>query len=745
MFFKEKRHSLSWKAKHLLLALGIGSCSMLQGTMAFAAGDGDGSASENIINIVNESIHDDIVAGYIDNGKASENKIIISGKNTSISNEYTYGGKSKNGTVSNNIIDIRGGTIDSRIHAGDVQNGNVSGNIVNISDGNFTGGWISGGHIGGSGTATNNTVNISGGTFNVKFIEGSWGSGNHLNNTVNISGGIINGGIISGAWVEDSTTASGNTVNISGGAISNNTIAGAYIIEERTGNANGNTVNISGNPVISNSNIYGGWAPNGDAKDNTINIYGNPDLSTSTLYAGKAGSNNTSTGNSLNIYTKDLTAKNISGFQDLNYYLPSNISNGDKILTLTDTTGTDLSNTRVNVAARGNTKFSVGDTFTLLQNDNGITVSNITNSGILAEGISRDYALSLSNVESKGSGTTGIKAIVGERLTDGLKPQTEAIAQSALPVISLMHIGSDRILHWLPPEEGLPGEDEKEDIESEMIEPTNEFKMFANMDFSSIRTKTGNGSYVDSKTGGMDLGWARSIENSSGTSRLIFAPVIDYGKGNYDSYLGNGIHGHGKMNYLAGGMIARKMFANGFYYEGSFRIGRAKADFTSDDFMRGDVPTTVSYDTSTPIWAGHINLGKFYKLSNRDTVQVYAHYFHSHQNGMHTTLSTGERYEFDSIDSGRFRAGIHLTRQVNKKSRFYSGLAYQYEFSGDSRGTYDGSKTPSSKIKGSSGMIELGYQLKPSESVPWMIDAGLVGWIGHQKGLSFQVKAKKSF
>ena len=98
-------------------------------------------------------------------------------------------------------------------------------------------------------------------------------------------------------------------------------------------------------------------------------------------------------------------------------------------------------------------------------------------------------------------------------------------------------------------------EDEKKDVAAEGLEPTNEFRIFANADFSSLRTKTGNGGYVDSKSGGMDLGWARSYENGSG--KLIFAPVVDYGTGKYDSYLSNGVHGHGNTTYAAGGMIAR--------------------------------------------------------------------------------------------------------------------------------------------------------------------------------------------
>ena len=51
----------------------------------------------------------------------------------------------------------------------------------------------------------------------------------------------------------------------------------------------------------------------------------------------------------------------------------------------------------------------------------------------------------------------------------------------------------------------------------------------------------------------------------------------------------------------------------------------------------------------------------------------------------------------------------------------------------------------SSGIHGSSAMLELGWQVKPSERSSWMVDVGAVGWVGHQKGVAFQVQMKKAF
>jgi len=45
------------------------------------------------------------------------------------------------------------------------------------------------------------------------------------------------------------------------------------------------------------------------------------------------------------------------------------------------------------------------------------------------------------------------------------------------------------------------------------------------------------------------------------------------------------------------------------------------------------------------------------------------------------------------------------------------GLAYQYAFNGNAKVTYNpGGTTPNPGVKGSSGMLELGWQMKPGGS-----------------------------
>ena len=265
------------------------------------------------------------------------------------------------------------------------------------------------------------------------------------------------------------------------------------------------------------------------------------------------------------------------------------------------------------------------------------------------------------------------------------------------------------------------------------------FTPFAAFGGSSLRAESG--SHVDTKGFGINVGFAREIANSQG--KLLFGPVVEYGGGSYDSYLDNGVHGEGGAHYFGVGLMARQVNHDGFYYEGSLRGGRVKSDYKGAFNLQN-----VDYDTSSNYWAAHLGIGKVFAAGKQDTVDGYLKYFYSHQSGdsvtMHTTAGDDENWSFDSVDSNRIRIGARLTHKVNDRNSFYGGLAYQYEFSGEARAHYEGGTTPSPSVKGSSGMLELGWQVKPGNG-PLTLDLGVTGWAGKQRGGSVQLGATWSF
>ncbi|MBO4401510.1 MAG: hypothetical protein J5809_06655 [Selenomonadaceae bacterium] len=759
---------LSKKKTLQILAYCATSAIFFGGFMSVASAEDN---SDNTVNIVNETVTSDIVGGDTSSGDASNNTVNISGSDTSIRNSddgnngNTLGGRvTGSGNASNNTINIDGGTIFSKIHVGEAINGKVSNNVLNIRGGNFTGfnnGWISGAYLRENGTASGNVVNIYGGDFNIGYIEGSWGAGTHTNNVVNIYGGNIHGGTISGAWVTSNTTATGNETNISGGTISGGaTIAGAYMNNsgnvrgnstnvsggnitgdvhggyvKNSGDASGNSVNVSGGKIT--GEILGGYVGSGTVTNNAINISGNPDLSGATIFAGKIGSNTDlyGSGNSLNFFTKRITAKNIGGFDTLNFTLPAGVQNGDTILTLTDGT-TNLTKTKLNVNANGSANLVPGNQINLLTNTNGINISDITTGETIAQGISLDYGLTLGLSEDG----TAYTATVGA--PGNLKRPTDLLGSAIIDSAGLLDSGTDRLAEWLPPE-GL----------GESI-PTTQFNPFAGLGGSVFKIKTSDGQKLKSKNAGLDVGMARFIRNGSGM--LVFGPITDYGRDSYESRLTHPksendpemytTEGSGTSQYFAAGIIARQMTANnnGMYYEGSLRGGRVRTNFSSDNFLVHNEPTHAEYSASTPCFAGHVRIGWAGSLGGTNRLDAYGIYSLNRVNGFTTTLSTGEEYKFSAVNSGRMRIGARLTREDNKNT-FYSGLAFVHEFTGETVGEYLGRTTNKVGMSGSSGLIELGWRIKQSGSSDTMFDASMVGWVGHQKGVTFSAKFKRDF
>ena len=556
-------------------------------------------------------------------------------------------------------------------------------------------------------------------------VDESNGSANIVYNTITVNGGTVkitanlNDGTYSGSF-------SGNEINLNNGLFST-TINGVNI---SGASINDNILNINGG-TWSNNYIS---LSNATASGNTINISGNPDLSSAYIYGGILGDVGNSSNNTLNIYTSGLSAVNIYDVNNINFYLPSSISNGDTVLTLNDTSGTNISGTSINAGVRGGANLNNGDTITLITNSNGLTV-DVPTQGTLSEGVSIDYDLSF---EQSGNNLNAIVNTGGE-----LNDQTEAIAQAPISNVIAIDAGTDRLIDVLaePDIDFINTEEDTSAVDVYKVKEIHGFSIFGNIGGGSIKTKTGGDSYVKSKMTNMDFGFARSFKNSAGV--LSIAPVVEYGRGNYDTYLGNGINGTGKSRYIAGGLVARQTNNNGFYYEGSFRAGRSDTDFDSGDFVASGNKVHVNYDTSAPVFAGHVKLGKKLRMDKNNLLDMYGIYAYTRQGSMSADLNTGEHYSFDSVDASRFRVGYKLTTRVSRISYIYSGLAYQYETNADSTASYRGIKTHSSGASGSSGMLELGWIIKPIKDNPWAVDIYATGWAGHQKGATAMAKFSK--
>jgi len=157
------------------------------------------------------------------------------------------------------------------------------------------------------------------------------------------------------------------------------------------------------------------------------------------------------------------------------------------------------------------------------------------------------------------------------------------------------------------------------------------FAPFAAMSGSSMRIKTG--SHVDLKGMNLAVGFSREVRR--GDERLIFGPIVEYGRGSYDSYLDDGTHGSGKTNYLGAGMMAKIETKSHNWVDGSLRIGRTKSDYTG----------LANYDTTSTYYGIQVGVGKDFHVSENNTVGAYVRYAYAHTAGTSAHLSSGETFD----------------------------------------------------------------------------------------------------
>ena len=257
---------------------------------------------------------------------------------------------------------------------------------------------------------------------------------------------------------------------------------------------------------------------------------------------------------------------------------------------------------------------------------------------------------------------------------------------------------------------------------------------YAAVGYGNMRQESG--SHVDVQGSAFNIGFAKEVKNGSG--KLLFGPMIEYGRGSYESYLDDGTKGDGNTQNFGLGVMARQNNDNGTYYEGSLRYGKLTSNYNS-----GDLGADYDYDTDANYWGAHLGLGKVFQLNDKNSIDTYCKFFYTNQGSSSANIK-GSNVEFDAVKSKRSRLGFRFNHATSDVRSIYAGLAWQHEFDGSACATADGYSTPSPSIKGNSMMVELGVNVAPKSS-PVSFDLGVSGWAGKQKGYSLNANMLWSF
>ena len=719
--------AISWQDASGQSALNLGDTAIrhrLAGVLQQDSGSGNTSGNSVIIRNGSNISHYEIYGAYVSHEK---NQARVTGNSVEISDSRVqllntdpnaaapgiYGAFSTDNQaeLEGNSVTIRNAAITAsgrEIITGGEGYADAKGNRLEIADSRLDGvAGLSGGHS-------------------------SWLGKNALNNSVLIS----------------STNLTGDDdIYIYGG-----------IATENGSKASSNSVTLNG-VTAQNGIVYGGLG-RGAASDNHVRLVGAASILKSIAVGYSAGEMQ---GNRLDVAVAGNKTGSLGSVQSINFYVPGYST--ESMLTLTDANAGNLSGVeRIRTSLKAGGSFHAGDRINLITCE----ACSLTLSSNLVKEKGGDYAESADHVMTEGVSLAwnfdygqdekNLYITIGSSTDPDPKPtptptptpdpdpgagdnpkpseptqlrrQTKSLVETQLATATLIRQGSDLLAR--------SGLEAMENAIATPRETVQAYTPFVAVSGSDLRHQTS--SHVDVKGGEAVVGVVTETANSLG--RLYVAPLVEYGRGHYDSYIDHNIHGKGTASYYGAGVALRQTFGQGFYADASARMGRVDSDYSSSDL---DGASSVKYDLGTTYAALHATLGKAFAIDDKRTATLYAKYFYDWQKSANATLSSGEAYRFASVDGHRVQAGGKYSYGLSKLSSLYVDMLYQYEFQTEARATYTGLSTPLASMKGSSGSLGLGWHKEAEKGSPWFADLQAIGWTGKQRRVAAHIIAGYKF
>lgn len=679
------------------------------------------------------------------NGEVSDNTVIIKG-NSNISINQLIGGSSNNGTVKNNHViisdaaSINGKDNLRNVYGGVTTSSLVTGNSITVSDqvSVFDTDLVGGEST--SGEAIKNSVFILGGT--VDRVMGGYSLDSNANeNQVIVSQGTVNGYIYGGYSKKEN--ANGNHISITGGTIGS--MAAGYAVN---GEANNNVIRIMGGTVqepapTSSRNIVGGRGSNADgnqiylsggqilgnvvggridgnstetADDNLIQLSGDADVSEANLYGDYSS---IGTGNSLVIDNwANHAAQVVRGFNDITFKSVQ-WENGGTVLDITGETELDkLKDTAVNVnnlVLANNQTLHVNDSMTFIQSsaETGLAIDNVN---VNEEASFTQGVATVGTLEMQLEGATD--NLIGKIVSVERNPQTNIILDSRVAGTAFVNQGADIAADSMD----LLMNDHKYGVRTfgAVYGSRSKYDVDSDLKINGWNTILGVGNVH--RRDHADLAWGVFYENSTGNYRVMNRFADEF------------FRGDGSLVYNGGGAAVRYKKDSGTYYEASLRVGTLNSSMSNA--VKDGNGTFYGYDSDSTYWGTHLGIGKLIQNGSGEW-NLYGKYFHTEIEGDSFVIG-GDEFAFDDVTSDRLRLGARYTTDTASNWGVYYGLAWEYEFNGDSNMKAGQFEAPEKGLQGSTGIAEIGTTWRSEES-PWGADINLKGYTGEREGFSGMV------
>ena len=634
-----------------------------------------GEVSGNKVTIKSNGDKKSLSRGVIGGKSASStkanvnnNEVTLIGSDVESSNESdsgVYGGFAAYGNANNNKV-----TIKSESNKQAIINANVFG-ATNEGQNTF-GGPIS--------TANGNEVNITG-----AIVKGDIYIAKSAGSNTSYGKLVINGDKHYRAQVESvyggytlSGEASHNNLNIANTDVKGD-VYGGYINDGYNKQAAQNTITLDNTNV--GGNVYGGYNKGTESHttNNVITLknqvkidgelaggmaesdsYGSGGfgggfgsgfrsglLSISGLNTTGTGTNNTinsdvTSGNTLNVYSNNVTVKNIKNFSAYNFYLPSHAQANSSILTTTGNEDIDLRNSQISMQLNaGALNLKVGESINLIKSNNAkvLTESSIQKH-VMESGLIGNYGFNIN------SDNTALKATL-------ISKTANANAKTAL---NAAHLSTELVGQlW--------------DVTRDAIDNTNMNEQKSMTAFASANGCKSNNDNSDTDMKGaiLSAGLAMKVRNH------VYGGFIENGHGHYHSYQTN-ITFDGKIRTYGVGAFARFNVSQNVYFDGVVRAGRNK---TLNNGTNG-----FNYRLDMPYYSAGIAIGHQLSFDHISLDNSLA-YVYSRM-GSDSAEIKGTTVQFAHINANRLKAQTKLSYLTGNFQPFVK-LKFDYKLNGASK------------------------------------------------------------
>ena len=634
-----------------------------------------GEVSGNKVTIKSNGDKKSLSRGVIGGKSASStkanvnnNEVTLIGSDVESSNESdsgVYGGFAAYGNANNNKV-----TIKSESNKQAIINANVFG-ATNEGQNTF-GGPIS--------TANGNEVNITG-----AIVKGDIYIAKSAGSNTSYGKLVINGDKHYRAQVESvyggytlSGEASHNNLNIANTDVKGD-VYGGYINDGYNKQAAQNTITLDNTNV--GGNVYGGYNKGTESHttNNVITLkiqvkidgelaggmaesdsYGSGGfgggfgsgfrsglLSISGLNTTGTGTNNTinsdvTSGNTLNVYSNNVTVKNIKNFSAYNFYLPSHAQANSSILTTTGNEDIDLRNSQISMQLNaGALNLKVGESINLIKSNNAkvLTESSIQKH-VMESGLIGNYGFNIN------SDNTALKATL-------ISKTANANAKTAL---NAAHLSTELVGQlW--------------DVTRDAIDNTNMNEQKSMTAFASANGFKSNNDNSDTDMKGaiLSAGLAMKVRNH------VYGGFIENGHGHYHSYQTN-ITFDGKIRTYGVGAFARFNVSQNVYFDGVVRAGRNK---TLNNGTNG-----FNYRLDMPYYSAGIAIGHQLSFDHISLDNSLA-YVYSRM-GSDSAEIKGTTVQFAHINANRLKAQTKLSYLTGNFQPFVK-LKFDYKLNGASK------------------------------------------------------------